>query len=270
MSSTTTSAIVTYDDSNEDYHSNHESQNTVILDSLPYIDNLHPDYEAYALTLIEEEMQNMANNDNIPSDEIRLRHLPNPLGSNGNADTTPAFKSSKFNNESLNQNEYDSLVARGGQPRVDIIDYKDAMRSTKPSDTNNTDEWKEAIIKAKTELEHERLRMVKLELQSEYESSLWKYHTQKLETISNNVKSALSQQQMKVDKINARRQNMQIEKAAPKLHILNQKWDEGLNKVKVLANGVRMLSKEVEELRKITGVSFDKKETTQESDDEDL
>lgn len=32
----------------------------IVLDSLPYIDQVHPDYEAYALTLIEEEMQKNA------------------------------------------------------------------------------------------------------------------------------------------------------------------------------------------------------------------
>merc|ERR1719242_2265433 len=70
-------------------------QKSITLDSLPYIDNLHPDYEAYALTLIEEEMQKMEQekekSPSSPSDDfVLLRHLPNPLGMTNSADTTPS------------------------------------------------------------------------------------------------------------------------------------------------------------------------------------
>lgn len=236
--------------------------NEIKLDSLPYIDNLHPDYEAYALTLIEEEMQNMGE---PPSEEALLRHLPNLLGPSGTADSTPT----SFAGSKPNRTEYEHLVARQGQPRDEIIDYREKMKSTKPNDINNDEEWKDALKKARTELEYERLRMVNVELQSEYESSLWKHQTKRLELVSNNVKSNLSQQRVNVDQINARRKDMQMVKAAPKLHILSQKWDEGLNRVKVLSDGVRKLNSEVEELRKVTGVSFQNEDKSHGNNDDD-
>lgn len=262
-SAPTTTALAKYE-AIEIKHKNNAIFNEITLDSLPYIDNLHPDYEAYALTLIEEEMENMGD---PPSEDTQLRHLTNPLGSTGNADATPAFKSSGLHSN-LNRTEYERLVARHGQPRTDAVDYREKMRSTKPNDQDNEKEWNEAINRAKAELEYERLRMVNSELQSEYESSLWKHQTKQLEMISYNLKSELSHQQMKVDQINARRKDMQTGKAAPKLHILSQKWDEGLNRVKLLSEGVEKLNEEVEELRKVTGLSFQNEEISQDDDDD--
>ena len=262
MSSAPTTALTTYK-SPEITAKDADTSHEIALDSLPYIDNLHPDYEAYALTLIEEEMQKMGD---PPSEESLLRHLPNPLGSNMDANSTPAFKSSEAHNN-LNRVEYEGLVARGGQPRTDAIDYRQKMRSMEPKDENSESEWNEALCKAKAELEYERLRMVNVELQSEYESSLWQHHTKKLESMSNSVKSKLSQQQMNVDQINAKRKDMQTVKAAPKLHTLSGKWDEGLKRVRLLADGVQTLNNEVEGLRKNTGVVFANDEKSHESDD---
>lgn len=260
-STATHTAITIYDEKSSNVSSSTSNSNEIMLDSLPYIDNLHPDYEAYALTLIEEEMQNMGE---PQSEENLLRHLPNPFGLSGTADSTPA----SLMGSSLNRTEYEHLVARQGQPRNETIDFREKMRSIEPLDKNNEEEWKDALKKAKTELEYERLRMVNAELQSEYESSLWQYQTKMLEIVSKNVKSNLSQQQVKVDQINARRKDMQTVKAAPKLHILSQKWDEGLNRVKVLSDGVKKLNSEVEELRKVTGASFQNEDKSNENDDD--
>jgi pre-mRNA-splicing factor SPF27 len=240
-----------------------ESSNEVILDSLPYFDNIHPDYEAYALTLIEEEMQTM---DEIPSNQTRIGHLLNPLGPGDKADNNPAFKSSMAQN-SLNINEYKQLVERQGQPRTDGVNFKEKMKSEKINNDWTQPEWNDAMNKAKAELEYERLRMVNLELQSEYESSIWKHQTKRLETISNHLKSNLSQQQMKVDQINAKRKDMQIGQAAPKIHNLNQQWMDGLNRVTLLADGVDKLGNEVEQLRAITGITFQQDESQLDDDD---
>ena len=262
MSSSTT-ALTAYDLS-QARTINTESTNEVTLDSLPYIDNLHPDYEAYALTLIEEEMQGMGE---PPSQEELLRHLPNPLGLGGDANTTPAFKSSREGNI-INEKEYEDLVARHGKPRKETIDYRRKMKASMPKSKGTESEWEEAIMRAKIELEYERLKMVNAELQSEYETSLWKYQTKQIEAIANDLKSKLSQQQAEVDRINAKRKDMQTVKGGPKLHILGQKWDEGLNRVSLLADGVEKLKSEVVELRKQTGIEFKTEAKLNDSDDD--
>ena len=53
-------ALVPKSELSEDGNNNNSSK--VIVDSLPYIDYLHPDYEAYALSLIEHEMKKKRNN----------------------------------------------------------------------------------------------------------------------------------------------------------------------------------------------------------------
>jgi len=237
-----------------------DKDDTIALDSLPYIDNLHPDYEAYALTLIEEEMQQMV----PPSEEELLRHLPNPLSGN-DADSTPVFKSSKTQ---LNRVEYEGHVARQGQPRTDSINYLQIMCAEKPNDVTKESEWNEALEKAKIELEYERLRMVNAELQTEYESSLWKHHTMKLESISNDIKNQLIKQKIKVDEINAKRKDMQVSKAAPRLHTLSQKWDETVKRVKLLSNGVGALNNEVEIIREKTGIVFAQDDNLEDDDDD--
>ena len=75
---------------------------------------------------------------------------------------------------------------------------------------------------------------------------------------------------MAVDQINAKRKDAQTVKGGPKIHILSQKWDEGLKRVALLSDGVEKLNKEVEGLRSITGASFLNDEEPQESDDADL
>jgi hypothetical protein len=35
----------------------HNQQQGIVLDALPYAETVHEDYEAYALTLVEEEMK---------------------------------------------------------------------------------------------------------------------------------------------------------------------------------------------------------------------
>ena len=227
----------------------------IALDSLPYIDHVHPDYEAYALSLIEEEMQKM---ENKHTDILSY-----------DANSTPEFKSSKYG---INKVEYEALVARNGQPRneSDQIDFVQKSKSVMPQDTSDKLEWEKAIERAKIEVEYERLRQVNAELQSEYETSVWKHHTTVIESFSAGVKSKLEEQLMKVDQINAGRKEMQEVQAAPKLGALNQRWGELIHKNQHLARGVQVLQAEVKGYRKITGVVFQNEDVNMNDSDDDL
>ena len=208
--------------------------NQVFLDSLPYIDQIHPDYEAYALTLIEEEMQKLQ-----PPSQISY-----------DANSTAAFKSSKH---AINKTEYESLVKRNGKSR-DKTEETKFTKCTVPENLSDKLQWEKSIRQAKIELEYERLRQVNAELQSEYSSSLWKYHANEMESNSKFIKSCLEDQLMKVDTINARRKDMQEVQAAPKLVALNQRWAELIHKNRHLARGVGDAEDELVRLQKTTGV----------------
>jgi len=201
----------------------------ISLDSLPYIDQVHPDYEAYALTLIEEEMQSMT-----PPAPVTYSHA-----------SIPDFKSSA-SAISLNQIEYTNLVNRNGQPRKENIDFYKIMKakSAPPSDGSVAD-WQSAVQHAKKELEHERIRQTNLDLENEFASSLWKHHAQILERSSTATDKELQAQLLGVDQINAQRKEMQEVQAMNKLGKLNYRWEELIKKNLHLMKGVGELEKEI-------------------------
>ena len=228
-------------------------RNEVVLDSLPYIDQVHPDYEAYALTLIEEEMQKL--------------QPPQPMSYDANS--SPSFKSSKHQ---INKIYYEEAVKRNGQQRneKDQIDFTQKMKSSMPQNSSDKLQWEETINHAKVELEYERLRQVNAELQAEYDSSLWKYHSNVLESNSKYAKKCLEDQLMKVDQINARRKEMQEVQAAPKLGALNHRWGELIHRNRHLARGVRTLENDVKGFRKISGAVLKPQESNMLDSDDDL
>jgi hypothetical protein len=238
---------------------NDNSSDQVILDSLPYIDHIHPDYEEYALTLIEEEMQTME-----PSPHA-LRHLHNPLQGE-DALATPLFKHSKVG---LNAAEFDALVSRGGQPRTDEIDFCTSIISQQyQPKSDSIDEWEKAIERCKAELEYERLRLVNAELQAEFDTSVWREHSAGLDLLLKQMTQKLEEQKLKVDQINAKRKAIQEGNGAPKLSALNHRWDELIRKNSHLSNAISKLEMEVKQYRDITGVNLQQEDTKMDTDDD--
>lgn len=217
-------------------------QSEINLDSLPYIDNVHPDYENYALTLIEEEMQQMQSENVLPA---------SLSGKNDGVNSTPESFCSGTSDFGLNKLEYESCVARKGQPRSDTVDYVEKMRRSSglPQDPSKEKEWKKSIDCAKIEFEYERLRLVNAELQTEYESSLWKYHAVVMEKMSKSMEEELAHQHLIVDKINAKRKDMQEGHAAPKLTSLSSRWEELIRKNQLLVKAVKGIEANIEEFQ---------------------
>jgi hypothetical protein len=227
----------------------------ISLDSLPYIDQVHPDYEAYALTLIEEEMQSMT-----PPEPVTYSH-----------ESVPEFKSRTSSN-GLNQSEYKSLVDRNGQPRKDNTDFCKIMkiRSAAPSESDGSvADWQYSVQYAKTELEHERIRQTNLDLENEFSSSLWKHHVQILERSAIATDNELQAQLLKVDQINAQRKEMQEVQAMNQLGKLNYRWEELIKNNQHLMMGVGELEKEIMPFRKENGVVLKVNDVQMTDDDND-
>ncbi|GFH47808.1 hypothetical protein CTEN210_04284 [Chaetoceros tenuissimus] len=196
--------------------------NQVVLDSLPYIDQVHPDYEAYAMSLIEEEMKTM--------------EAPDP----------PSSSEPKFNSSSINHVEYQQLVERNGEARSDTVDFT-KIHTVDPKDK------KKAIHSFKIQLEHERIRQVNLELEGEFSSSIWKHHVGLLEKSTSEVETQLQQQLMQVDQINANRKESQEKRAMVELGKLGYRYEELVRKNQHLNKGIVALENEVETLRAQSG-----------------
>lgn len=230
----------------------------IVLDSLPYIDHVHPDYEAYALDLIEEEMNHIEPNPHA------LRHLRNPLEGE-DASKTPLFQ---FSIGGLNVREYDDVVAREGQPRKDIIDYINSVQSQLPKDESSVQDWTNSMDKAKIELEYERIRLVNAELQAEFETSIWKEHSVSLDIYTKVMNDNLTNQKLKVDQINANRKEIQETDGAPKLLVLDRRWIELIRKNSHLSQAIGYLEAEVQRYRDMTGVNLHQDDKSMESDDD--
>jgi pre-mRNA-splicing factor SPF27 len=225
------------------------------LDSLPYIDQVHPDYEAYALTLIEEEMQSM--------------QPPAPVSYS--YESMPEFKSSTGNSH-INQNEYKNLVDRNGQPRKENIDFCKSMRakSSPPKKQDSVSDWQSAVQHAKEELEHERIRQTNLDLETEFSSSIWKHHVKIIERSATATDKQLQDQLLEVDQINARRKEMQEVQAMNQLGKLNFRWEELIKKNQYLKRGVGEVENEVMTLREKNGVVLRIDDVQKMDDDDDM
>jgi len=201
-----------------------------VLDSLPYVDYMHEDYEAYALSLIEKEMKN------IPQRSVPA--LEEPFFSTGDAKLVKARYEQLVANESLN-----------------FIDFTSSS-TCEPKGVLKTDEhaWRESLRTAKSEFERQRIRQSILELQQAYDTGKWKMHNESLEAVSNGYKNMAELHRRSVDEVNANRTMMQ-EKVGPKLNELAHIYDDLLSKNKKLADATNILQKEVDTIKTDLGIS---------------
>lgn len=218
-----------------------------IFDSLPYVDNVLPEYEAYALSLIDEELASSLCPDSLHS---RLNNIPNV------SDDIPRFASAS----NLNFTEYEGLVSRDGQPRPISEGFAKNPISMEPVSALAQDEkeWEEHLSQVKIELEYQRSRLLNIEIQSQFESSMWKHHNVKLESqYAKPLAMCVEQQQIAVDEINSRRKNMQELEAGPKLQVMGNRWGEMISKNQRLVRAIQSLEEEVVNMRNIQSASLE-------------
>jgi len=227
----------------------------VIYDSLPYTEKSHPDYEAYAITLIDQEMQ---------------KSPANPGLNKGSAmSASPLFGS---RGSCINKIEYLDLLQRGTSIRPIPIDFSKTHTAMEPTiqspDSKEEDSqavlsWQKSLNTAKIALEYQRIRLLHLELQAELESDLWKYHNSIIDVHHYQpVLKALENQRRVVDNINAKRKHQQESYMGPKLRVLETKWSELIGTNRQLVTAIKLLEDEVNSLRTELGDdgSFQEKE----------
>ena len=191
----------------------------VVLDALPYIDVIHEDYEAYALALVEQEMAKI---------------LPKPLAPIGTGKMSEIL-----------QTEYNFVAA--GKERPTVID-SDASHTT-PPESDNVDEWKDCIKKARAAHEAERLRSAVLELESTHAPDQWKHYTSAVLLPLEQQESALyAHQQSILEEIHAQRQQEQVE-AAKTLQLLQQQYHDLIQKRHYLQMATLELEEEVNRMK---------------------
>jgi len=194
----------------------------VVLDALPYIDVVHEDYEAYALALVEQEMAKIsppaATKSLAPIDEKK---------------------------STIMQAEYEFVAS--GKERPSLVD---ADASTiDPPKSDDAEEWKECIGKARAAYEAERLRSAILELDGKHAPEQWKHYTSSvLQPLEQQESSLYNHQQSALEEIHAQRQQEQVE-ASTTLQQLQQKWQDMIQKRHHLQKATLELEQEVNRMK---------------------
>jgi len=232
----------------------------LLLDSLPYVDPIHPDYEAYALTLIEEEMAQHPppppQQEKGQNQPFRLTDIPN-FAYNNSSQTDAAGTPIS----SINQEEYKQLVARNGQKRnpqqqqQQVFHFLSNLTDELPPQPSSSDNDKStatnSIRTAKIRLAHEKIRQINLELYAICASHMWKQYVQQLDNhVQPHSKRTLDQQLLRVDQLNATRKQMQEDAVKNQLGKLEYRWIELIRKIQHLNQGVQILEEEIGELTK--------------------
>jgi len=255
--------------SEDDKPSSSSSTSGVVLDALPYVEALDPNYENFAISLIEEEM--MSNNQSSTEEQQILNHPSLRKTSGINSNTSPNFGG----NAPLAMAAYEQLVARkeaNGDEEEDTtttkkpyfeINRPNPMSSIDSTSTNISEEelisnLQTSIQTSKIQFETLRNQHMNLELNSNIQSS--NNYTSYAQSLENNylntTQVAVENQRHVVDGINGSRMEEQ-RIAIDKLHGMNIKYDNLVDKNRRLGIAVEHLEAEVSNLKKSVGGAAD-------------
>mmetsp|Transcript_16765 Transcript_16765/g.28842 ORF Transcript_16765/g.28842 Transcript_16765/m.28842 type:complete len:321 (-) Transcript_16765:375-1337(-) len=265
------------------------SSSAVVLDALPYVEALDPNYENYALSLIEEELQHVAAEQQqrqqrqqdgggggggaeLAEHPSLRRILPasaNLVGRSGAAETEiiSASQIPDFGGRApLAAAAYEALVAsravedEGGNSQAAsstpfTIIRPDPMKENGGT-TDNMDEdtllsnLKTSITTSKIALEQERLRLINLELHSQFETpARYTSYASNLENLyCKPTSTAVENQRKQVDGINATRMEEQTSSIRT-LDGLSHKWEVLVTKNRRLGRALGELEGDVAHLK---------------------
>jgi len=231
-----TLALVPKSELPEDYDNNNNSSK-VIVDSLPYIDYLHPDYEAYALSLIEHEMKK--------DDTTKIHYKCNQH------ELSSSTNSIFLKNAPISQNEYKQLESNNGERLQDTTTFQKKIPESK---TVLNPELKESAKILKIEIEKLRHDNINLQLQQIFESGQWRLYNTTLEEFSNRYQSIVDDKKRKIDDINAIRSSKQ-EAVYERLNKGHMMWADLVFKHCKLVVATNTLEVDVKKRRKELGIS---------------
>lgn len=178
-------------------------QNEVVVDALPYIDHGYdePGVREAALAMVEEETR-------------RYRPTKNYL------DHLPAMNLAGFET-SMMKKEYDRLANR--QP-MDTLSMKRYELPTPPAGKmTDIQAWNECVENSMAQLEHQKTRILNLELMLEYGGESWKVYNEVLVELLNKVQTQLADVKKEIQEVNWTRKNQQTQ-VGEKMKHLESEW----------------------------------------------
>lgn len=199
-------------------------RSNVVIDSLPYVEEVHQDYEDYALALIEDEMK-----------QIKPRPLPK----------APIMR---FRSELMKTEYTERLVDGEFKPREDNISFH-PRKISRPS---TLDEWRSvALPQAKSRFEAERIRGLILDAEKDETVGNWKaYNSKVLEPMKAQWTNTLAGKKESVEEVNFQRQQSQHNQYGPELDQLTTDYQQILYRRNQLQHAIEGMEREARMTRK--------------------
>eukprot|EP00232_Nephroselmis_pyriformis_P002130 CAMPEP_0182907854 /NCGR_PEP_ID=MMETSP0034_2-20130328/34793_1 /TAXON_ID=156128 /ORGANISM="Nephroselmis pyriformis, Strain CCMP717" /LENGTH=240 /DNA_ID=CAMNT_0025043907 /DNA_START=96 /DNA_END=818 /DNA_ORIENTATION=- len=206
----------------------HWRLNEELVDALPYADELPPAWKAQVDQLIEEEMRRSRKK---PADFLEL--LP-PAPELAFKDA-PALKA-----------EY--LRVAAGQPIKPLDMSRYQMEEPPLAKKNDVKAWEKAVDNARTQIEHQHVRLVNLELLAKFGSNSYRVSNMGLESSLKVQEELLAEVKKDVEALNRDRKLNQLA-AGGEIKRLEAQWYGLVDKNMDIALGCKQLEEEVAKLR---------------------
>ncbi|EGC39319.1 hypothetical protein DICPUDRAFT_86122 [Dictyostelium purpureum] len=197
------------------------------IDSLPYVDDEITENERiYIQKLIDEEKATFS-----PPDY--LSQLPQHVDID--------YKSFNFL-----ENDFKRMEENRKMDEFDINRYK----VTSPTGANIKNEkiWNESLNNARSQLEHQDIRKINLELLQRYGANSWKLYLSDLELLQKILKKQLEQKKAEIEEVNIQRKIKQ-EDTIEKIRQHENKWLNLVYKNKEIELACQSVQREIDQLK---------------------
>jgi len=207
-----------------------ELEDTVgLVDALPYIDHGYeePGVREAALALVEEETRRYRPTSNY------LEHLPSL--------NLASFETS------LMKTEFERLSARHPMETLSMKRYE--LPTPPAGKMTDVQAWTECVDNSLAQLEHQRTRILNLDLMLDYGGESWKQYNEVLQDMLTRLQSQLSDVKKNIQEINWSRKNQQTQ-VGDRLKQLETSWVSLVSKNYEIEQAVIGMEQEFQYLQK--------------------
>jgi pre-mRNA-splicing factor SPF27 len=220
---------------------NNSQEETVLLASLPYIDEPYDNMEGQINHLIEQEMKQFN-----PQNYLQQKNLP--------------ALSLTFESNPLLAAEYQRKVRKEAMPSgLDTTRYQLDPPAT--NKLNDLQAWKHSVHNVQSQLEHQYLRIANLELLHTYGPNAWRAYNDYLESEYKRLQFILQTEKQKIEELNKSRKADQVEhsliiililcqnECGNTLRALDSKWKHLIQKNLEIEQACHKLEDEIQQLK---------------------
>jgi len=158
----------------------------------------------------------------------------------------PPFPASRLPEGSLVAKELDRLKRGEKMAQLDTVRYQ--LNPPPQSKRNDVGEWRRALDNAHSQLEHQQLRLMNLELQIKYGANTWRAHNQHVESVIKRYEQAVNNARREIEDTNRARKLMQMS-AGQELQALESKWHAAVKKNVEIDEACQRLQRKIDAAR---------------------